>query len=199
VVVRCPVHGPAKCSPICRLRLAIRSICSLWITNGTGRTNCSTTTRRISFRATPPISINMRKTALKSSGLVGWMGSSRPGSSNRPHPANSPLRAKYVLQLQDMLAGLAPLQGTDGLWKPGLLDAADYPLSEISGSAFFTYAMAYGVNHGLLPRKTYEPIIQKAWAGMISHVYADGRLGCIQPVRSCPWPSYGDDQLRLRR
>ena len=103
-------------------------------------------------------------------------------------PANSPLRAKYVLQLQDMVAGLAPLQGTDGLWKPGLLDAADYPLSEISGSAFFTYAMAYGVNHGLLPRKTYGPIIQKAWAGMISHVYADGRLGCIQPVGAAPDP-----------
>ena len=66
--------------------------------------------------------------------------------------------------------------------------AADYPLSEISGSAFFTYAMAYGVNHGLLPRKTYEPIIQKAWAGMISHVYADGRLGCIQPVGAAPDP-----------
>lgn len=103
-------------------------------------------------------------------------------------PANSPLRAKYVLQLQDMVAGLAPLQGTDGLWRPGLLNAAGYPLSEISGSAFFTYAMAYGVNHGLLPRKTYEPIIQRAWAGMISHVYADGRLGCIQPIGAAPGP-----------
>jgi unsaturated rhamnogalacturonyl hydrolase len=101
-------------------------------------------------------------------------------------PANSPLRPKYVLQLQDMVARVAPLQGTDGLWRPGLLDAADYPLAEISGSAFFTYAMAYGVNHGLLPRKTYEPIIQKAWTGMISHVYADGRLGCIQPVGAAP-------------
>ena len=103
-------------------------------------------------------------------------------------PANSPLRAKYVRRLQDMLAALAPLQGTDGLWKPGLLDAADYPLPEISGSAFFTYAMAYGVNHGLLPRKTYQPIIQKAWTGMISHIYADGRLGCIQPVGAAPGP-----------
>jgi rhamnogalacturonyl hydrolase YesR len=103
-------------------------------------------------------------------------------------PADSPLRAKYVLQLQQMVAALAPLQGSDGLWKPGLLDAADYPLPEISGSAFFTYAMAYGVNHGLLPRKTYEPIIKKAWAGMVSHVYADGRLGCIQPVGASPGP-----------
>jgi unsaturated rhamnogalacturonyl hydrolase len=103
-------------------------------------------------------------------------------------PANSPLRAKYVLQLQEMLAALAPLQGADGLWKPGLFDAADHPLSEISGSAFFTYAMAYGVNHGLLPRKAYEPIIRKAWAGMISHVYADGRLGSIQPVGAAPGP-----------
>jgi rhamnogalacturonyl hydrolase YesR len=103
-------------------------------------------------------------------------------------PAHSPLRAKYVLQLQDMAAALAPLQGSDGLWKPGLLDGADYPLSEISGSAFFSYAMAYGVNHGLLPRRIYEPIIQKAWAGMISHIYADGRLGRIQPVGTAPGP-----------
>ena len=27
---------------------------------------------------------------------------------------------------------------------------------------------------------------QKAWAGMTSHVYADERLGCIQPVGAAP-------------
>ena len=51
---------------------------------------------------------------------------------------------------------------------------------------FITYALAYGVNHGLLPREIYEPIVRKAWAGAISHIFADGRLGCIQPIGAAP-------------
>jgi rhamnogalacturonyl hydrolase YesR len=103
-------------------------------------------------------------------------------------PADSPLRAKYVLRLQQMAAAVIKVQGADGLWRPGLLDPDSYPLPEISGSAFITYALAYGVNHKLLPAATYSPVIHKAWAGMLKHVFADGRLGCIQPVGSAPAP-----------
>ncbi len=101
-------------------------------------------------------------------------------------PANSPLRPKYVALLKEMAAEMLSIQGKNGLWRPGLLDADSYPLPEISGSAFITYAMAYGVNEGILDRATYWPAIQKAWAGMLTHVYADGRLGCIQPVGAAP-------------
>jgi len=103
-------------------------------------------------------------------------------------PANSPLRAKYVLRLQQMAAAVAAVQGKDGLWRPGLLDPASYPLPEMSGSAFITYALAYGVNHHLLPAAKYQPVVRKAWAGMLTHIYADGRLGCIQPVGGAPAP-----------
>jgi len=103
-------------------------------------------------------------------------------------PADSPLRAKYVLRLRQMAAAVAKVQGTDGLWRPGLLDPAAYPLPEVSGSAFLTYALAYGVNHHLLPASTYTPVIHKAWAGLVQHIYADGRLGCIQPVGGAPAP-----------
>jgi len=72
------------------------------------------------------------------------------------------------------------------LWRPGLLDEASYKLPENSGSAFFVYALAYGVNAGLLDRKRYLPIVAKGWAGLVSHVYEDGRLGCIQPVGAAP-------------
>jgi rhamnogalacturonyl hydrolase YesR len=101
-------------------------------------------------------------------------------------PANSPLRPKYVELLKEMSAEMLSIQGKDGLWRPGLLDAATYPLPEISGSAFITYAMAYGVNQGILDRATYWPAVEKAWAGILTHVYADGRLGCIQPVGAAP-------------
>ncbi len=49
-----------------------------------------------------------------------------------------------------------------------------------------TYAMAWGINNGVLDRKTYEPVVAKAWRGMLQHVYADGRLGCIQQTGADP-------------
>lgn len=101
-------------------------------------------------------------------------------------PADSPLRPKYAALLKEMAAEMVSIQGADGLWRPGLLDADSYPLPEISGSAFITYALAYGVNEGILDRAKYRPAVEKAWAGMLTHVYADGRLGCIQPVGAAP-------------
>jgi rhamnogalacturonyl hydrolase YesR len=101
-------------------------------------------------------------------------------------PADSPLRPKYEQQLREMAAATLAVQGNDGLWRPGLLDPGAYPLPEISGSAFITYALAYGVNEGILDRATYWPAVRKAWKGMLSHVYADGRLGCIQPIGGAP-------------
>jgi unsaturated rhamnogalacturonyl hydrolase len=101
-------------------------------------------------------------------------------------PASDPSRAMYEGQFRDMLAKIASLQPPDGLWRTGLLDAAAYKMPEVSGSAFFTFAMAYGINHGTLPRAQYEPIVRKSWAAMVAHIYADGRLGNIQPVGFAP-------------
>jgi len=103
-------------------------------------------------------------------------------------PKDDPARATYITQLKEMAARIKELQGPDGLWKAGLLDPAAYDLPEMSGSAFFTYALAAGVNEGILDRKTYRPVIVKAWAGMLHHVYADGRLGCIQQTGAEPQP-----------
>lgn len=101
-------------------------------------------------------------------------------------PADHPTRQRYVTQLQQMAAEIASLQGSDGLWRPGLLNPAAYPLPEVSGSAFFVYALAWGVNDGVLDRARYMPVIQKAWAGLLAHIYSDGRLGCIQPIGAAP-------------
>lgn len=101
-------------------------------------------------------------------------------------PPDYPSRPKYVAQFQEMAKEIASLQGSDGLWRPGLLNASAYPLPENSGSAFYIYALAYGVNTGLLDRASYLPIIEKGWAGLVAHIYEDGRLGCIQPVGGAP-------------
>ena len=101
-------------------------------------------------------------------------------------PKDYPSRAKYIAQFKQMADAVAAIQGSDGLWRPGLLDPGAYPLPEVSGSAFVTYALAYGVNHGILSRRKFRPIIEKGWGGLLSHVYADGRLGSIQPVGAKP-------------
>lgn len=103
-------------------------------------------------------------------------------------PQDDPARAMYIEQLKQMAARLASIQGSDGLWRAGLLDPGAYDLPEISGSALITFAMAGGVNAGYLDAKTYRPIIDKAWAGMLHHVYADGRLGCIEQTGAEPAP-----------
>jgi rhamnogalacturonyl hydrolase YesR len=101
-------------------------------------------------------------------------------------PADDPQRGFYVQQLREMADRIASLQGPDGLWHAGLLDPASYPLPEVSGSALFVYAMAYGVNHGILDAARYRPVIAKAWAGILRNVYADGRLGNIQQTGAEP-------------
>ena len=101
-------------------------------------------------------------------------------------PATDPQRPAFEQQLRDMAAELASIQGQDGLWRSGLLDPDSYPLPEISGSAFFTYAIAYGINQHILDSAKYLPVIQRSWSGMLTHIYADGRLGSIQPIDGQP-------------
>jgi rhamnogalacturonyl hydrolase YesR len=103
-------------------------------------------------------------------------------------PKDDPARVKYVTQLKEMAARVASLQGPDGLWRAGLLDQGNYSEPEMSGSALFTYALAWGINEGVLDKKVYRPVVAKAWAGMLKHVYADGRLGCIQQTGAEPAP-----------
>ncbi len=103
-------------------------------------------------------------------------------------PSDYVSRSQYIETFRAMAARLISIQGNDGLWRPGLLDPDAYPLPEVSGSSFIVYALAWGINHGILDRATYLPAVQKGWAGLVSHIYADGRLGCIQPIGPGPGP-----------
>jgi len=103
-------------------------------------------------------------------------------------PQDDPARGKYVTQLKEMAERVASLQGSDGLWRAGLLDPGNYSQPEVSGSALFTFALAWGINQGVLDPKMYRPVVEKAWAGMLEHVYSDGRLGCIQQTGAEPAP-----------
>ncbi len=102
-------------------------------------------------------------------------------------PAKYPGRDKYETQLREMASAVTALQDPKtGLWHASLLDAEDFPLPETSGSALMTFALAWGVNHGVLDGSVYTPVIARAWAGLVQQIYFDGRLGSIQQTGAAP-------------
>jgi unsaturated rhamnogalacturonyl hydrolase len=101
-------------------------------------------------------------------------------------PKKNKDRERYVTLLRSMAASVSRLQGEDGLWRPSLLDPQEVPLPETSSSGFFCYALAWGINHGYLDRKTYLPVVKKAWQGLVGAVRADGKLGYVQAIGAAP-------------
>ena len=101
-------------------------------------------------------------------------------------PEDYPDRPKYLKIYHEMAAKLLTIQGNDGLWRSSLLDAETYPPPEASGSGFFCYGLAWGVNRGLLDAETYGPAIRKAWKGLVGCVHKNGKLGWVQPIGAAP-------------
>jgi rhamnogalacturonyl hydrolase YesR len=101
-------------------------------------------------------------------------------------PSDHPERQRFVEQFQQMSEKLIACQQADGLWRSSLLDPESYPNPETSGSAFDCYAMTWGVNQGLLDRAKFEPVIRKAWAGLVGCVAEDGKLTHVQPIGADP-------------
>ena len=101
-------------------------------------------------------------------------------------PMNHPGRPRFEQLFKDMAEKILTCQQPDGLWRASLLDPESYPPKETSGSGFYTYALAWGVNQGLLDRAKFEPAVCKAWAALVDCVDADGKLTHVQPVGGDP-------------
>lgn len=101
-------------------------------------------------------------------------------------PKDSSYRPFYENLFKEFLPELAKLQDPKGFWHASLLDPDSYPSPETSATALITYALAYGVNNGLLPEDEYRSITQKAWTALISVVDKNGKLGYVQPIGADP-------------
>lgn len=99
---------------------------------------------------------------------------------------------KYFLSIYKKMAkNLLKLQTPQGHWAMNLLMQEKYPTPETSGTGFFTYGFAWGINHGILSAKKYKPAVEKGWNAMVSHITPDGMLGYVQPIGAAPgdaWP-----------
>lgn len=104
-------------------------------------------------------------------------------------PKDYPARVKFEEQYKQMAHKLLSLQQPDGLWTVSLFDPEELPTGESSGSAFFCYALAWGLNNGLLDKK-YQPQVEKAWVSLTKNVNNWGRLGNVQQVAGSPYPFY---------
>jgi rhamnogalacturonyl hydrolase YesR len=95
--------------------------------------------------------------------------------------------AEYVQCLKDMAAALKAVQRDDGFWNVSLHDPDHFGGPEASGTAFFTYALAWGINSGNLNRADYLSTVTKAWNALANlAVHPDGRLGYVQGVGMDP-------------
>lgn len=86
----------------------------------------------------------------------------------------------------EMSASIKERQQADGLWYPNLDDAKHIATKETSGTGFFVYGMAWGINQGLLSKEEYWPNIERGWNGLLDCVQSTGMLGYVQPVGASP-------------
>ena len=112
-------------------------------------------------------------------------------------PADWPKRPFYENLFREMAARIISLQQADGLWRTSLLDPDAYPGGEVSGSGFYCYALAWGVNSGLLDRETYLPAVRRAWIGLNRCVNSEGRVGWVQPVGQDPRLNFDEDSWEV--
>jgi unsaturated rhamnogalacturonyl hydrolase len=101
-------------------------------------------------------------------------------------PATYTNRQRFENQFKEMCEAIRVQQGQngvfDGLWTTNLLVHTVSPGAETSGSAFFCFAMAWGVRNKLLDSATYTPVINAAWRDLVKNIGADGRLLKCQHV-----------------
>jgi len=102
-------------------------------------------------------------------------------------PKDDPNYKRYEELLKTMAASLVKRQGSDGLWRANLGDDAHIPTPESSGTGFFTYAMAWGINNGVFDRKTYLPVVRRAWKGLCAVVDENGKVCWGQHVGRAPY------------
>jgi rhamnogalacturonyl hydrolase YesR len=112
-------------------------------------------------------------------------------------PKDWPTRDFYIQNYKEMAARVASLQQEDGLWRASLLDPDSYPGGEASGSGFFTYALAWGINNGILDKEKYLPVVEKAWVGLNSLIQPDGRVGWVQPIGADPRKNFSADSWEV--
>jgi len=96
-------------------------------------------------------------------------------------PKKSPFRKELLTTYKEMAEALVACQREDGFWNVSLHDPTNFGGKELTGTALFTYGMAWGINNGTLKKKKYLPVVNKAWKALVEEcVHRNGFLGYVQ-------------------
>lgn len=96
-------------------------------------------------------------------------------------PTSDPHRDEYIQDFRGMAAALKIIQRDDGFWNVSLHDPDHFGGPETSGTAFFVYGLAWGLNSGLLSVDEYESAMLKGWHAIAdSALHDNGFLGYMQ-------------------
>lgn len=99
---------------------------------------------------------------------------------------NHPSREYYSKHFIEMAHAIKKLQKQDGTWSSSLLAHEKMTNQEASGTAFFTYAFAWGIKNGLLSKEDFWPSTARGWSALTSFVHPDGKLGHVQQIGDKP-------------
>ena len=103
-------------------------------------------------------------------------------------PKSDPHYAEYLSTFTTMAQALAARQQPGGYWNSDL-GGTDYAGPESSGTSFFLYGLAWGLNNGILDQNTYLPVVEKAWNFFANTaIQPSGLLGYVQPSPACNCP-----------
>ncbi|MDT7726997.1 MAG: hypothetical protein QOI21_3573, partial [Actinomycetota bacterium] len=102
-------------------------------------------------------------------------------------PGNDPRRPEYLRVFKKMAATLKVLQRRDGFWNTDLLNPFNAGGPESSGTAYFTYGIAWGINVGILDAGQYRPVVDRGWLALSTKaLQPNGLLGYVQPEDTKP-------------
>lgn len=98
-------------------------------------------------------------------------------------PLTDPHRDTYIRIFRGMAINLKKYQQPAGHWTRSILDPAQSPGFESSGTAFFTYGYFWGINNGYLDRTAFLPVAEKGWNYLLTvALQPQGKIGYVQPI-----------------
>jgi rhamnogalacturonyl hydrolase YesR len=106
-------------------------------------------------------------------------------------PESDPHYAEYLGTFITLAQAVAARQQPAGYWNSDL-GGTDYAGPESSGTSFFLYGLAWGLNNGILDENTYLPVVEKAWNFLANTaIQPSGLLGYVQnsPASNGPGPT----------
>ena len=102
---------------------------------------------------------------------------------------DNPNRKEFIKVFKTMAQSIIRSQQPQGYWTRSIMDEKQGPGPETSGTALFTYGLAWGINNGILDREAYLPKLLKAWDYLANVALApDGKVGYVQPIGENPSP-----------